>query len=77
METPKQDWEPAMDLNDPTYWVSYEYKQIRTQMQQLDEKMDLILSILQKKPKKCTIVEVDKKVVNLINILHKKRKVEE
>ena len=38
--------------------------------------MNLILSLLQKKPKKSTITEVDKKVDNLINILHKKRKVE-
>ena len=78
METPKEDWEPApVNLNDPTYWVSYEYKEIRTQMQHLDEKMNLILSLLQKKQKKSTITEVDKKVDNLINILGKKRKVEE
>ena len=78
METPKEDWEPVpVNLNDPTYWVSYEYKEIRTQMQHLDEKMNLILSLLQRKPKMSTITEVDKKVDNLINILDKKRKVEE
>ena len=76
MEAPK-DWQPTRDLGDPTYWLSYEYKQIQVEMQKLNEKMDLILSILQKKPKKSTITEVDKKVDNLINILHKKRKVEE
>ena len=76
METPK-DWQPATDLGDPTFWLSYEYKQIQVEMQKLNEKMDLILSILQKKPKKSTITEVDKKVDNLINIMHKKRKVEE
>ena len=76
MEAPK-DWQATTDLGDPTYWLSYEYKQIQVEMQKLNEKMDLILSILQKKPKKSTITEVDKKVDNLINILHKKRKVEE
>ena len=44
-------------------------------MQKLNEKMYLIFS--QKKPKKSTITEVDKKVDNLINIIHKKRKLEE
>ena len=73
METPKH--EPTMDLGEPTYWLSYEYKQILAELQKLNEKMDLILS-LQKKPKKCTILEVDKKVDNLINIV-KKRKIEE
>ena len=66
--------EPTMELGDPTYWLSYEYKQIQTEMQRLNEKMDLILS--QKKPKKCSIAEVDKKVDSLIDIV-KKRKIEE
>ena len=74
MEAPK-DWQPTTDLGDPTFWLSYEYKQIQVEMQKLNEKMDLILS--QKKPKKSTITEVDKKVDNLINIIHKKRKLEE
>ena len=65
--------EPTMELGDPTYWLSYEYKQIQTEMQRLNEKMDLIL---QKKPKKSTIAEVDKKVDSLIDIV-KKRKIEE
>ncbi len=76
MEPPK-DWQATTNLGDPTFWLSYEYKQIQVEMQKLNEKMDLILSILQKKPKKSTITEVDKKVDDLINILHKKRKVEE
>ena len=67
-------WQATTDLGDPTYWLSYEYKQIQAEMVKLNEKMDLILS--QKKPKKSTIVEVDKKVDSLINIL-KKRKLEE
>ena len=62
-----------IDLGDPTYWLSYEYKQIQVEMQRLNEKMDLILQ----KPKKSTIAEVNKKVDNLINILDKKRKIEQ
>ena len=76
METPK-DWQATTDLGDPTYWLSYEYKQIQVEIQKLNEKMDLLLSILQKKSKKSTISEVDKKVDSLINILDKKRKIEE
>ncbi len=72
-----KDWQPATDLGDPTYWLSYEYKQIQLEMQKLNDKMNLILSLVQNKPKKSTITEVDKKVDNLINMLHKKRKVEE
>ena len=78
METPKQEQQPNFDLlTEPTYWLSYEYRQMQDEMQKLNEKMDLILSILQKKPKKCTISDVDKKVDSLINILDKKRKIEE
>ena len=46
--------------------------EVHAEMQKLNEKMDLILSILQKKPKKSTIAEVDKKVDSLINILERK-----
>ena len=69
----KESWEPTMDQGEPTYWLSYEYKQMQTEMLKLNEKMDLILSILQKKPKKSTIAEVDKKVDSLINILGKRK----
>ena len=75
METKQEtSWQATTDLGDPTYWLSYEYKEIKAEMVKLNEKIDLIL--LQKKPKKSTIVEVDKKVDSLINIL-KKRKFEE
>ena len=73
----EQEYQPTTDLGDPTYWLSSEYRQMQTEMKKLNEKMDLILSILQKKPKKSTIAEVDKKVDSLINILDKKRKIEE
>ena len=77
METKQEtSWQATTDLGDPTYWLSYEYKQMQAEMQKLNEKMDLILS-LQKKPKKSTISIVDKKVDSLINILEKKRKIEE
>ena len=76
METP-QAFEPTTDLGDPVYWLSYEYKQIQAEMEKLNDKMDLILSLLQKKPKKSTIAEVDRKVDSLIEIIDKKRKIEE
>ena len=77
METPKEAFEPTTDLGDPVYWLSYEYKQIQAEMEKLNDKMDLILSLLQKKPKKSTISEVDRKVDSLIEIIDKKRKIEE
>ena len=67
METPK-DWQETTDLGNPTYWLSYEYKQMQVEMQKLNEKMDLILSIIQKKPKKSTISEVDKKKWTVLSI---------
>ena len=39
--------------------------------------MDLILSIIQKKPRKNTISEVNSKMDNLIEIIDKKRKLDE
>ena len=68
METLKQEpsWQP---IEDPTYWISYEYKQIQAEMVKLNEKMDLILSIIQKKPRKNTLSD---KMDNLIDILDKK-----
>ena len=77
METPKEAFAPTTDLGDPVYWLSYEYKQIQAEMEKLNDKMDLILSLLQKKPKKSTISEVDRKVDSLIEIIDKKRKIEE
>ncbi len=50
----------------------WQLEEVHAEMQKLNEKMDLILSILQKKPKKSTIAEVDKKVDSLINILERK-----
>ena len=72
----KQETEPTLDfpqLTEPTYWLSYEYKQIQQEMEKLNEKMDLILSLLQTKKRKCTIKEVNTKMDNLI-VLYKKEK---
>ena len=68
---------PTTDLCDPTYWLSYEYKQMQAEMIKLNDKMDLILSIIQKKPRKNTISEVNSKMDNLIEIIDKKRKLDE
>ena len=71
--------EPTLDfpqLTEPTYWLSYEYKQMQQEMEKLNEKMDLILSLLQKKQRKCTIKDVNTKMDNLIEI-YKKRKIED
>ena len=54
--------EEFSQLTDPTYWLSYEYQQITAELKKLDEKMNLILSIIQKKPRKNTITEVNSKV---------------
>ena len=70
-------WQATTDLGDPTYWLSYEYKQMQTEMVKLNEKMDLILSIIQKKPRKNTISEVNSKMDNLIEIIDKKRKLDD
>lgn len=68
METPSQE-------TTETYWLSYE--QMQEEMLKLNEKMDLILSIIQKKPRKNTISEVNSKMDNLMEIIDKKRKLDE
>ena len=68
METPSQE-------TTQTYWLSYE--QMQEEMLKLNEKMDLILSIIQKKPRKNTISEVNSKMDSLMEIIDKKRKIEE
>ena len=68
METPSQE-------TTETYWLSYE--QMQEEMLKLNEKMDLILSIIQKKPRKNTISEVNSKMDSLMEIIDKKRKIEE
>ena len=57
------------------YFVSYD-EQIQGEIAKLNEKVDLVISILQKKPKKTTISEVNSKVDDLLEQM-KKRKLEE
>ena len=65
--------EEFAQLTDPTYWLSYEYQQIIAEVKKLNEKMNLILSIIEKKPRKNTITEVNSKVDSIIEKLDKKR----
>ena len=61
-------------LTDPTYWLSYEYQQITAEVKKLNDKMNLILSIIEKKPRKNTLTEVNSKVDCIIERLDRKRK---
>ena len=65
--------EEFSQLTDPTYWLSYEYQQIYAEVKKLNEKMNLILSIIEKKPRKNTITEVNSKVDSIIEKLEEKR----
>ena len=72
---------------EPSYLLSYEYNQMLDQMKSLDKKMNIILSIIQKKPRKNTMTEVSTKVDSILqkliendmtdeNLTVKKRKME-
>ena len=65
--------EEFVQLTDPTYWLSYEYQEIIGEVKKLNEKINLILSIIEKKPRKNTITEVNSKVDSIIEKLDKKR----
>ena len=58
------------------YFFSYEYSQITEEMKKLNEKMDTVLTVMQKKQKRSTIAEVNSKVDNLLEVIEKKQKVE-
>ena len=58
------------------YFFSYEYSQITEEMRKLNEKMDTLLTIVQKKQKRSTISEVNTKMDNLLETIEKKRKLE-
>ena len=62
---------------EPTYWISYEFKQIYEEIQSLNSKLDTILSKIEKKGKKITLNDVNTKVDCIIESLDKKRKHEE
>ena len=54
---------------EPSYLLSYEYNQMLDQMKSLDKKMNIILSIIQKKPRKNTMTEVSTKVDSILQKL--------
>ena len=58
------------------YFFSYEYSQITEELKKLNEKLDNVLAVLQKKQKRSTISEVNSKVDNLLEVIEKKQKVE-
>ena len=60
-----------VQLADPN-WFSYEYQQILGEIMKLDEKLNLILSIIEKKPRKNNITEFNSKVDSIIENLNKK-----
>lgn len=59
------------------YFFSYEYSQITEEMRKLNEKMDTVLTILQKKQKRSTISEVNTKLDNLLETIEKKRRLDD
>ena len=63
-------------LDEPTYWLSYEYEKLSQEVKKLHEKIDLVVSIVKKKPRKNTLTEVNTKVDCIIEQLDKKRKLE-
>ena len=63
-------------LAEPTYWLSYEYEKLSQEVKKLHEKIDLVVSIVKKKPRKNTLTEVNTKVDCIIEQLDKKRKIE-
>ena len=69
MENAEQ--ESYKQIDEPKYWISYEYEQIRTEIIKLNEKMDTILSLLQAKPRRTTLAQVDAKMDDLIETVKK------
>ena len=63
-------------LTEPNYWLSYEYQKISEEVNKLNEKIDLVLSIIRKKPRKNTISEVSTKVDCIIERLNKRIKLD-
>ena len=58
------------------YHITYEYKQIQEELVKVNEKMDKILTLLEKKPRKNILSEVNTKMDNLLVQFDKKRKVD-
>ena len=54
-------------ITEPTYWISHEYKEIKKDIVNLNEKMDLILNWFPSRKRKCTIKEVNEKMDDLVH----------
>ena len=63
-------------LTEPNYWLFYEYQKISGEVNKLNEKIDLVLSIIRKKPRRNTISEVSTKVDCIIERLNKRIKLD-
>ena len=50
-----QTFQEYSQLTEPNYWLSYEYQKISEEVNKLNEKIDLVLSIIRKKQRKNTI----------------------
>ena len=56
------------------YYITYEYKQIHEELIKLNEKMDKILTIVEKKPRKNTLSEVNSKMDSLLDQFEETKK---
>ena len=68
-----------MTESNTDYYITYEYKQIHEELIKLNEKMDKILTIVEKKPRKNTLSEVNSKMDSLLDQFEetKKRKLDD
>ena len=68
-----------MTESNTDYYITYEYKQIHEELIKLNEKMDKILTIVEKKPRKNTLSEVNSKLDSLLDQFEetKKRKLDD
>ena len=61
------------------YYITYEYKQIQDELVKVNDKMDKILTLLEKKsppPRKNILTEVNTKMDNLLDQFYKSQKLE-
>ena len=61
------------------YYITYEYKQIQDELVKVNDKMDKILTLLEKKsppPRKNILTEVNAKMDNLLDQFYKKQTLE-
>ena len=63
-----------MTESNTDYYITYEYKQIHEELIKLNEKMDKILTIVEKKPRKNTLSEVNSKMDSLLDQFEETKK---